>query len=181
MNTTEIWEEIEGYRGMYLISNSGNVMRKNSIIKNNEIVSYILQRKNLRNNKGYKVVTLFDHSKAKTVKVHRLVAKAFIPNPNNLPCVNHKDGIKSNNDMNNLEWCNIKFNNQHAYNNGLKNKSIGENSNFNKLKEHQVIDILNNCNSSNKEYYMEKLNVSRSLINSILSKRVWKHLKTNNE
>lgn len=65
---------------------------------------------------GYLSVFLFQNGKGKRIKVHRLVAEAFIPNPLNLPCVNHKDENKSNNDVNNLEWCDQRYNNHYGNN-----------------------------------------------------------------
>ena len=65
---------------------------------------------------GYKCVALWNNGKSKWEKVHRLVAKAFIENPDNLPCVNHKDEDKLNNDVANLEWCNHKYNNEYGKN-----------------------------------------------------------------
>lgn len=69
---------------------------------------------------GYYYVTLYKNNKGKTLIVHRVLASAFIPNPNNLPTVNHKDGVKTNNELSNLEWTTYGENNKHAYDNGLK-------------------------------------------------------------
>jgi hypothetical protein len=70
---------------------------------------------------GYWNVKLNINKKWRTFKVHRLLAQAFIPNPGNLPIVNHKDGVRSNNSLNNLEWCSISYNQMHAYKIGLRN------------------------------------------------------------
>ena len=70
---------------------------------------------------GYKTIVLSKNGKRHNYTIHRLVAKAFIPNPNNLPQVNHKDGDKLNNNIENLEWCTCKENQKHKWKNGLAN------------------------------------------------------------
>lgn len=96
----EIWKDIEGYEGLYQVSNMGRVksVRKNIILKNSIA----------RN--GYKRVHLYKNKKGKHFQIHRLVANAFIPNPDNLPQVNHKDENKLNNCADNLEWCTPEYN-----------------------------------------------------------------------
>ena len=96
----EIWKDIEGYEGLYQVSNSGRV--KN--IKRNRLL------KPFPDKNGYLRVDLFKNSRSSTKSVHRLVAKAFISNPNNLPQVNHKDENPSNNNVENLEWCSTQYN-----------------------------------------------------------------------
>lgn len=113
----EIWKDVIGYEGLYKVSNLGNVI---SINYNGTKKSKHLS-KNL-NHKGYEVVHLTKTPKSKHVFVHRLVAMSFIPNPNNLPQVNHIDGNKKNNKVDNLEWCTNKYNYEHAVKTGLIKK-----------------------------------------------------------
>ena len=96
----EIWKDIIDYTGLYQVSNFGRIksLKKEKIMK---------QRKD---KDGYLLIDLHKNSKKKTFKVHRLVAQAFIPNPNNLLQINHIDEIKQNNSVNNLEWCSQKYN-----------------------------------------------------------------------
>ena len=117
----EIWKDIFNYEGLYQVSNTGKVKsleRKSfnghTLIKNKE---RLLKFGN--NGNGYSFVNLSKNGKQKQLYVHRLVASAFIPNPLNKKTVNHKDGNKSNNCIENLEWCTQKENNNHARRTGL--------------------------------------------------------------
>ncbi len=77
------------------------------------------------NNVGYKMIALTKKGNTKIISMHRLVAIAFIPNPKNKPCINHKNGIKTDNRIKNLEWCTHAENSQHAYRTGLSKPSYG--------------------------------------------------------
>lgn len=107
----EIWKDIKNYEGLYQVSNLGRIknIKTQKILKNYTSVK----------DKYYLKVSLYLNRKFKNFKVHRLVAQAFIPNPNNLPQVNHIDGNKSNNNVNNLEWCDNSHNVKEAYRLGL--------------------------------------------------------------
>lgn len=102
------WKPIQNFEDLYEINENGDIRSKNPRYKNKELLKQSI------NSKGYKVVTLCREGKQKTFTVHRLVALAFIPNPNNLPCVNHKDEIKINNNISNLEWCSYYYNNTYG-------------------------------------------------------------------
>lgn len=104
----EIFKDIEGYENYYQVSNLGNVYS----CKRRGCVGGIL--KPAIGNKGYYQVYLFKNGKGKWEKVHRLVAKTFIPNPDNLPQVNHKDEDKTNNRVDNLEWCTNEYNHNYG-------------------------------------------------------------------
>lgn len=93
----EEWRAIEGFEN-YEVSNLGRIRR----------IEYVKQREDFN---GYPIVSLYKDGKGKTLKVHRLVAKAFIENPNNLPQVNHIDEVKTHNNVTNLEWCSQQYNN----------------------------------------------------------------------
>lgn len=116
----EIWKTIEGYEGKYLISNYGNVK---SLIDNNKKAREKILKPRIGNT-GYLYINLWKKSKSKSKKIHRLVAEAFISNPNNLPQVNHIDGNKINNNVKNLEWCDASYNIKHAIDNNLTNKNL---------------------------------------------------------
>ena len=94
----EEFRDVPGYEGMYEISNLGRVRRNGKILKP------------FKDDWGYLQVDLYKNGTGRTVRVHRLVASAFLSNPQNLPQVNHKDEDKTNNSVDNLEWCDGKYN-----------------------------------------------------------------------
>lgn len=99
------WKEIDGFEGLYMISNFGEVKSMN--YRGHGYEKIMAERKDKR---GYVCACLSKGKKQTYIRVHRLVASAFIPNPNSLTEVNHKDENKSNNNVNNLEWCDRKYN-----------------------------------------------------------------------
>lgn len=111
----EIWNNIEGFEGKYMVSSFGRVKRLSSYYRRTEIIL-----NPPLGSRGYLQIILSNNGKRKTYLVHRLVAKAFIPNPNNLTQVNHKDENKQNNCVDNLEWCDSKYNIN--YGNGIKKR-----------------------------------------------------------
>ena len=103
----EIWRPVVGYEGLYEVSNLGRVRSVDRYyyrLHKGKVLSLS------KNANGYLKVVLSCNGKCKTIKVHRIVAEAFLPNPDNLPQVNHKDEDKTNNSVDNLEWCNAKYN-----------------------------------------------------------------------
>ena len=108
----EIWKDIEGYEGLYQVSNQGRVKSLERKVDNGHCIRTVPERilKPNKTKKGYQLVNLWKEGKIKRMSVHRLVAKAFLPNPENLPQVNHKDENPSNNHVDNLEWCDARYN-----------------------------------------------------------------------
>lgn len=109
----EIWKDIEGYEGLYQVSNEGRVKSLQREIVYKDGRKKALEEKILHNflsDLGYYHVMLSKNGVPKRYKVHRLVAKAFIANPNNLPVINHKDENPKNNVVENLEWCTQGYN-----------------------------------------------------------------------
>ena len=128
----EEWKNIIGYEGLYEVSNKGNVrnVRRNKLLR-------------LQKNQGYIRVALSKNGIKTWLRVHRLVAQAFIENPDNLPEINHLDEDKANNSVDNLEWCDRSYNNN--YGDRLK-KSINT-----KIKNGYVNE--ENVGLSKKEYW----------------------------
>ena len=162
----EQWVDTYGY---YQISNLGNIRNKNT----NRIL------KQSTNAKGYKIITLHINKKRVTYRVHRLVAEAFIPNPNNYPVINHKNGNKMDNRVENLEWCTYSFNGKEAYRLGLKSvrpkRFLGEANGISKLNKQQVLEI--KSSSLSQVELAKKYNVSPSLIWQIKHDKIWKQIK----
>lgn len=134
----EKWEEIPNFCHLYYVSNYGRILRmkhtrvskryyKNGKVYPTKILS---QSKNKQGYVNTQIRNLDGTGLFKTFKVHRLVAQAFIPNPDDKPQVNHKDGNKLNNRVDNLEWCTNGENGRHAWENGLRTKRIGCNNKF---------------------------------------------------
>lgn len=164
----EEYKPITGYENLYLISNFGNVY---SLRRKKQLRKHLTK-------KGYLKVTLCDNKKRKSITVHRLVAIEFVENIKNKPCVNHVDGIKTNNNFKNLEWVTESENTQHAYDNNLIKKPKGERHPLSKLNKNKVYTIaflifhtkVSTLNIS------RIYNVHRDTIWSIKSKRNWRHL-----
>ena len=166
-----MWKDIKGFEKLYQISNKGQIKsltKKRGFYQAKEM---ILKQKITKF--GYANITLLKNNKPSFCVVHRLVAETFIPNPENKPQVNHKDGNKLNNHVSNLEWCTCSENMKHAYKNNLRD-SHGENHSQNKLTNKDIINIRKSkekgCNLS------KKYSVSRSSISRIRKGNSWKHL-----
>lgn len=178
---TENWKAIEGYEGIYEISDLGRVKvlprmfidKMGRSINTKEIIKVCP-----KNHRGYNRVQLTDKFKNKRIySVHRLVAKAFIPNPLNLPEVNHKLGVKTDNRASELEWCNKLYNEKHAIEMGLKPK--GSKHKMAILDETQVRTILR-CVSDKirRKDLATYFKVSIQTIHAIAIGRNWGWIKT---
>mgnify|MGYP003428123665 CR=1 FL=1 len=160
----EVWKDVKGYEGLYKISNLGRVKNKyDNFVKGNVI-------------RGYVRISLSKNRNVKTTSIHRLVAEAFIPNPENKPYVNHINCDKTNNVVTNLEWCTQLENIQHCIKNGIKN-DFGENSKRHKLTFKDVEFIRNNYKARDKQFgarvLAKQFNVSEREIYRVLEKSVF--------
>jgi len=179
---SEEWKDIKDYKGSYQVSNLGEVKSVSRFIKHNSSFTGKIKTKEITlkkyNRKGmYSEVYLYsDIIKRKRFDVHRLVAVAFIKNPESKKEVNHIDGNKHNNEVNNLEWVTRKENSEHAIKTGL-HKCFGENNGRSKLKEKEVLLIRKLHKEGTLCFPLaEKFKVSWATINLIVKRKSWKHI-----
>lgn len=159
----EIFVPVRGAEGHYEVSNTGRVR---SVLGGRRRGIELSQHP--RNRKGYRVVSLVKDGKTQTATVHRLVASAFISNPENKPCVNHKDGIKQNNDVTNLEWVTYQENELHAFN------TLGKINGQAKLTMAQATEIRARlAKGEMQEDIAKDYGVDRSLISHIKRNLLW--------
>lgn len=175
----DYWKDIEGYEGLYSVSYCGKVR---SLDRHRVGVCGRVGFKKGRilkpgaSTKGYLYVVLYKNRKQKNKAVHRLVGKAFVTNPHNYQCINHKSGIKTDNRVENIEWCTYSQNNQHAYFTGLKTAK-GEKNKNSKLIGKQVIEIkMLLLHGFKNSEICRKYGVRNNTISNIKTGRAWKHI-----
>jgi hypothetical protein len=176
----EVWKDISDYEGFYQVSSQGRVKSIDRIVGSNSrkkaLRSTIL--KPALSTSGYLCVSLWKDNKGATKSIHGLVALAFLgvcPDGCN---VNHKDGNKLNNHIENLEYCTFAQNSQHAYNAGIPKVARGEKHGFSKLKNSDIIAIRDRIALGHKNTVIAKdFNVDASAISRIKTGRNWSHTK----
>jgi hypothetical protein len=170
-SSNETWKNIIDYEGLYQVSNFGNVKSLGNEFTRKERLLKLSPQ-----SKGYLTVVLQKNTTRKMVLVHRLVAEYFIPNIDNKPQVNHINGIKTDNRIENLEWVSHRENLNHAIENNLVLK--GDKNPTSKLKENEVIMIHNLLSKGVCiKALSKKYNVSFGTISGIRSGRYWEYLK----
>ena len=162
-DSVEVWKDVNGFEGHYQISNLGRVksLRRKFLCGNGgyRILDETIA-KLTKDNKGYYRKCLLNHGYKKSERIHRLVAKHFIPNPQNKPQINHINGIKTDNRVENLEWATNGENQSHAYKLGLRDhnkarkiQEIDENGNilreFSMIKDAALLYNINNYSITN--------------------------------
>lgn len=178
MSEVEIWRNIPGYENIYQASNLGNIK---SIPRRIHIPTRNFYRDQQEiiltynpNSKRYPKVSLYKNREVEIRTIHTIVGLLFVPNPKNLPFLNHINGIKTDPRACNLEWCSHLENMQHAFKTGLVPN--GERNHKAKLTDHnvRVIKRLFRINpNSNQSYIAKKLGVGRSTINAIVKNKKW--------
>jgi len=177
-NMKEIWKDIPGYEGLYQVNNLGRIKSLSRRLKAKP--KRIIQERILKeriDRHGYIKVNIYKNGKIKVIKIHQIVALLFLNNFDKKREINHKDGNKQNNRIENLEWCTHKENMQHASKNGLMSR--GEKHFSVKLTKKDVIKIKKFCDKTNQSdlEIALKFNISRKTINDIRHKRTWKWLR----
>lgn len=177
-------KDIPGFEGIYSIMKEGKVWshKRNKKIGNNaqQPIGGFFKKQYLTSH-GYYAVNLTNNYNRKVFYIHRLIAQAYIPNPDNLPCINHKNGIKTDNRIENLEWCTHLHNALHAWEKGLQKPHEGLKGmkGFKaKLTDTQVLEIRRLHKEENKTLHQlgAIYGVAWQTIGSITSGRNWKHI-----
>ena len=171
-NDIEVWKDIQGYEDKYQISSYGRVRSKERTVDRGKYGLLKVHAKDItlrQKENGYFIVGLYSHNKEKNAYVHRLVAQAFIPNPNNLPTVNHKDGNKKHNFVSNLEWASYSDNNQHAYNHGLTHSNKNNSHMSKKIEAYDLAGNLKYTFPSMREAE-RKLRLSNGTVHMAIKK-----------
>ena len=170
----ELWKWIAGYEGLYKISNFGRVK---SFPRQGASTEFKI-RKPILTKRGYLQICLYKGCKEKAFKIHRLVAEAFIPNPENKPEVNHKYGMKFDCYFENLEWATPKENMKHAMNTGLS--PTGTNRNTAKLTKEDVKFIREHYIPRHPKFgaaaFARRFNVLRSSIQDVIKGKSYKNI-----
>jgi hypothetical protein len=177
-NTEEIWKDIDGYIGYYQVSNLGKVRSLDRIIKYKNNKVQLLKGRILKHSfdSQYPTVGLHLNNVVGTRQIHRLVAIAFLENPLNKPQVNHINGVKNDNRLENLEWVTHQENNIHARETGLI-KQRGENSHKAKLKEKDVFKIREMAANGMKLYKIAaEFGIHKVTVGCIVNRKKWKHI-----
>lgn len=178
---------IENYTGLYYFTDQGKIFScDRKVIRNRtgRKTHYLtIKGKELRpwiNHQGYPCVSLCKNGKINKLRMNRLIATAFIPNPLNLPIVKHLDNNPLNNHISNLEWGTHSSNSRQAYSEGrMKNlfkpeTTLGENNFHAKLNKEKVLEIINSSLSARE--LAKQYNISTTQIYYILTRKSWKHI-----
>jgi hypothetical protein len=174
----EIYKDIVGYEGLYQISNLGNVKSLARIDNCNRCRKEVIMSPG-KSHKGYLRIALCKNGIKQSYSINRLIAELFIPNPNNKPQTNHLNGIKTDNRVENIEWCNNSENQLHAIKNGLKPSSKGECNGNHKITKEQVIEIRNKYVPIKYSAYKlaKEYGVRPGTIQFIIKYKTWKEVK----
>ena len=165
----EEWRWVLGYEGRYEVSNDGR-------LRSHVVGDYVKPLTVRTEKRGYRFIVLTrPGDRSRGCWVHRLVARAFVPNPLDLPEVNHLDGDKANNLFTNLEWTTRSGNNKHAFDIGLRKAKplYGDASHFSKLKSEDVLEIRRTYKKGNGTALAKKYGISLSHLSDIVYRKSW--------
>lgn len=169
------WKPCPGLEDNYIVSNHGKIKSIDRDIVGRKGIVKGVELTQRPNHKGYLTVRVAINRKSEDRSVHRLTALAFIPNPNNLPQVNHKDGNKRNNCVSNLEWVSNSQNQLHAYKHGLQPSRAGENNSKAKVSYEDVTKFKTEYNSGRSIVILsEEMSIPLGILRNIIYGRTWK-------
>lgn len=172
----EEWRDIIGYEGLYQVSNLGRVKRLDGIDSRGRLWKGRIL-KSMSTIWGYLWVPLCKDGVRKQHRIHRLVAEHFIPNVENKSQVNHIDGNKKNNTVENLEWTTHSENTKHAYITGLAHNFKGEKCNLSKLTEKEVIEIYKRAKIGEKlRIIADEFGIAYQSVSAIKLGKTWSWL-----
>jgi hypothetical protein len=175
----EIFKSIVGYEGLYEISNLQNVKSLNRVIIRSNGQKVRIKERILKpaiGGRGYYSVVLCNDVRQRSECIHILMAKTFIPNPENKKEVNHINAITTDNRIENLEWCTHKENMTHAKTLGLIKYNKGEKHYSSKLKNIDIMQI-RSLSGIKPHYQIAKMfNVDKSQISRIINRKIWNHI-----
>lgn len=160
MATPVLWKDVVGFEGLYIVSNFGEIRSVDHYVKCNSGKRLVKGRtlKPCDRGNGYPFVTMGKDGKQYNMSVHRVVAIAFLPNPNNLPEVNHKDTNTFNYSLDNLEWCDRKYNNN--YSNRAYKAAVSKRKRILQIKNETVIRIWNSISEIERNTGISAGNIS---------------------
>lgn len=178
---SEIWKEIPGWERYYKVSNLGNFISLERKIDRGNNTTKILKQRILKLCKRglYIHMKFCRNGKEESYQAHKLVSLIFLPNPENKKMVNHKNGIKTDNRVENLEWCTAKENVRHTHATGLVHPQRGAKRYNAKLTEDEAFEILqlNRMYGLGPKMIARHYNLDSSTVTVLLQRKTWKHVK----
>ena len=173
MTESEIWKDVAGYEGFYQVSNKGNVRSVDRTRTLGRKRRGRMLKPGYNSPGGYPRVSLYKNGVLKRKYIHRLVAETFLPNPNGLPQVNHRDEVKDNNNVENLEWCDARYNSNHGTRNERTAQAQSKKVRAVNAKTGDVVEFNSTQEAGHKGYSSSKVSAAcRGVYKTVTGKLV---------